>query len=233
MTSMKRVLLTTITMFAFGAAMPSAIAADLPRRPVTKAPVVAPLPHYNWTGFYVGINGGGGFGRSSFNSPNATTGNFNVSGGLVGGTIGYNYQMGQTVFGIEGDMDWAHIKGSHACAVTFVCQTQSHWLGTVRGRVGYAYDRFLPYVTGGLAVGDIKADTVGFGTASNTTKTGWTLGAGVETQITGAWSAKVEYDHVDLGTTTCGVNCIPATAMQPTRVKLNENLFRLGVNYRF
>ena len=120
-----------------------------------KAPAyIAPI--YNWTGFYVGINGGGGWGGSEFSAP-FSTGSFDTSGGLVGGTIGYNWQMNQFVFGLEGDIDWSNIRGSAACAGT-TCEARNDWLSTVRGRFGYAFDRFMPYVTGGAAFGNIKTD---------------------------------------------------------------------------
>ena len=117
----------------------------------------------------------------------------------MGGTLGYNWQMGQAVFGLEGDVDWSNIRGSAACGggVT-VCETRNDWLGTFRGRVGYAFDRFLPYVTGGLAVGDIKTSIAGLG-STNDTKAGWTVGGGIEAAIAGPWTAKVEYLYVDLG----------------------------------
>ena len=163
-----------------------------------KAPAYFEAP-YNWTGFYVGINGGGGWGRSTWSNPAGTAGRSITSGGLVGGTLGYNYQIGQTVFGLEGDVDWSNIRGSRdgLCAGT-TCETRNDWLGTARGRIGYAFDRFMPYITGGAAFGDIKATPAGFGTTT-TTKTGWTVGGGVEFAIAGPWTAKVEYLYVDLG----------------------------------
>ena len=131
------------------------------------------MPVYNWTGFYIGINGGGGFGRSQWDS----TGSFNTSGGLVGGTVGYNYQFGQGVVGLEGDIDWANINGTTNTSAPLGCKTSDHWLSTVRGRLGYAADRFMPFVTGGAAFGDIRASTPGFAGAS-TTNAGWTVGGG-------------------------------------------------------
>src|SRR4051794_26134928 len=102
--SMKRTILATIGMLVLAA---TANAADLPRR-YDPVPQRAPafMPVYNWTGFYVGINGGGGWGSSRWDS----TDRFDLSGGMVGGTVGYNWQNGQWVFGLEGDMDWANIK---------------------------------------------------------------------------------------------------------------------------
>ena len=93
---------------SLGLAAP-ANAAERPRRYEQRAPAYSAV--YNWTGFYLGINGGGGFGRSSFDGPAAPTGNFNTSGGLVGVTAGYNWQVNQAVFGIETDIDWTSIRG--------------------------------------------------------------------------------------------------------------------------
>ncbi len=219
---MKKLLLAGAAIIALGSA--SASAADIQRRQMpAKAPAYLPPPPYNWTGFYVGINGGGGWGRSDFSAP-FSTGSFNTSGGLVGGTLGYNWQMGQAVFGLEGDVDWSNIRGSAACGggVT-VCETRNDWLGTFRGRVGYAFDRFLPYVTGGLAVGDIKTSIAGLG-STNDTKAGWTVGGGIEAAIAGPWTAKVEYLYVDLGR---GGSILGSDA------KFTTNIVRAGLNYRF
>jgi outer membrane immunogenic protein len=206
----------------------TAAAADLSTRPVApyyKAPVYAPVA-YNWSGFYLGINGGGGWGSSSWDS----TGGFGTSGGLVGGTVGYNYQMGQAVIGLEGDIDWADINGtvtSGACPTG--CQTSDSWLSTVRGRLGYAADRFLPYVTGGAAFGDIRASNPGF-PGGSATNTGWTVGGGIEFAAAGHWTAKAEYLYVDLGNFTCGIACngVPGDA-----VSFRSNILRGGLNYRF
>ena len=158
-------------------------------------------PIYNWTGAYIGINGGGGWGRSDYSAP-FPTGSFNTSGGLVGGTLGYNWQMGQLVFGVEGDIDWSNIRGSTPCAGT-TCETRNDWLGTARGRLGYAFGRFLPYVTGGAAFGNVKTNIAGIGSASDT-KAGWTLGGGLEYGLAGPWSIKAEYLYVDLGHNSVG-----------------------------
>jgi outer membrane immunogenic protein len=217
---MKKFLLAGAGLLAFG--LVSASAADLPRHQAmpAKAPVYVPPP-YNWTGFYVGINGGGGFGRSEYSSPLSTS--FDTSGGLVGGTIGYNYQMGQVVLGVEGDGDWSGIRGSATCGVT-TCDTHNHWLATARGRLGYAIDRFMPYVTGGAAFGDIKTSIAGIGDAT-TTRTGWTAGGGLEAAIAGPWTAKIEYLHVDLGNAD--------TALPGTSANFRSEIVRAGVNYRF
>ena len=223
---MKRVLLACVGVLSGVLALGGvAAAADLPVAPAPyyKSPVYAPA--YNWSGFYLGINGGGGFGRSTW----TTTGSFDTSGGLFGGTIGYNYQMNQAVLGVEGDIDWANINGSTSagCPVAS-CTTGDNWLGTVRGRLGYAADRFMPYITGGVAFGDIKASGPGL-TGTDTTNAGWTLGGGIEFAIAGHWTAKAEYLYVNLGSVSCG----PACGAAVQNVNWRANLGRLGLNYRF
>ena len=219
---MKKLLLAGVALIALDVA--SASAADIQRRQAmpTKAPLYV-APPYNWTGFYVGINGGAGWGRSDFSVPFAT-GSYKTSGGLVGGTLGYNWQIGQAVFGLEGDIDWSNIRGSAICGAGLTnCETKNDWLGTARGRLGYAFDRFMPYITGGLAVGEIKSSVVGVGSAHDT-KTGWTLGGGVEAAIAGPWTAKLEYLYVDLGR---------SDAVLGSSTKFNTNIVRAGLNYRF
>jgi outer membrane immunogenic protein len=206
----------------------AANAADLPR-PVP-APMVTKAPPYieqtfNWTGFYVGVNGGGGWGHSRTD----LSGGFSTSGGVAGGTIGYNAQYGNWVFGFEGDIDWSDVSGSTSAAGCPGCSVQNNWLSTARGRVGYAFGRWLPYVTGGLAVGDVQASAPGFPGATNT-QVGWAAGAGVEYALSNNWSAKLEYLHVDLGRFDCGAACgAPGT----DNVSFHDNLVRGGINFRF
>jgi outer membrane immunogenic protein len=222
---MKRVFLAFVALAALGGA---AAAADLPppaAQNYYKAP--AYLPPFSWTGFYLGINGGGGWGNSHWDSP--PTGSFDLSGGLVGGTLGYNYQFGQAVAGLEGDIDWADINGTTSNACPVGCKTNDNWLGTFRGRLGIAADRFLPYVTGGLAFGDIQASTPSFAGATST-QAGWTLGGGIEMSLVGNWSAKAEYLYVDLGKFNCGTSC---SLLTTDNVSFHTNLLRAGVNYRF
>ena len=225
---MKRFVLASVVALAAVSTLTAANAADLGRRNAmpTKAPLyVAP---YNWTGLYAGINGGGGWGTSKWSAATGSN-SFDGSGGVVGGTLGYNWQMNQIVFGLEGDIDWSNIRGSgSAVPCTTSCETRNDWLGTVRGRVGYAFDRVLPYVTGGLAVGDIKANPAGFGGESET-KAGWTLGGGVEFAIAGPWTAKVEYLYADLGKTTCPAGSCALS----TDVDFHASIVRGGINYRF
>ena len=224
---MRRILISTTSLLALSAA--SAFAADIPRpAPVYKAPAyVAPM--YNWSGAYIGINGGYAWGNSSWDG--LFGGSAKVSGGLVGATLGYNWQMAGSplVLGIEGDIDWTNIRGSFTNAVCVGgCQTQNNWLGTVRARAGYAIDRFMPYVTGGLAVGDIQVNPPVLG-GTNATKAGWTAGAGVEAMIAPNWTAKLEYLYVDLGSTGCGVGACGL----PTNVNFHTNIVRAGLNFKF
>ena len=136
-----------------------AMAADLSVAPLYKAPP-APTPAYDWSGFYAGVNGGGGWGHSWWNT-NAT--GLPLSGGQAGGTAGYNWQLNNVVLGVEGDIDWSGLSGSATTpGCPGGCSTSESWLSTVRGRVGYSFGRVMPYVTGGLAVGDIRAATPGF-----------------------------------------------------------------------
>lgn len=219
---MKRFVLAGLGLIALASA---AAGADLPPAAGNyyKAPAFVPPP-YTWTGFYVGVNGGGGLGRSTWD----TAGGYNMTGGVVGGTAGYNYQYGYAVFGVEGDIDWSGIRGSTTTAgCPAGCTTSDSWLSTVRGRVGYAAGRFMPYITGGGAFGNINASTPGGG--GGTTNAGWTLGAGLEFAIAGNWTAKAEYLFVDLGRFNCGIGCGAAT----DNVSFNTNLIRAGVNYRF
>lgn len=216
---MRKLLLAGVALIALGTI--SASAADIPRGPA-KAPAYVPPPLYNWTGFYVGINGGGGWGRSDFSAPFAS-GSFDTSGGLVGGTIGYNWQTGQMVFGLEGDIGWSNIRGSGFCGGVTTCEIRNNWIATARGRLGYAFDRFMPYVTGGLAVGDIETNVVGFGSARDT-KAGWTVGGGLEAAISGPLTAKIEYLYVDLGR---------SDSIFGSNAKFHANIVRAGLNYRF
>lgn len=222
---MKRGLAAGLVLAVMTAAQ-SAGAADLSLAPLYKAPPAEVAQAYNWTGFYLGANGGGGWGHSYW-STNAT--GFGLSGGQVGGTIGYNRQLGNVVFGLEGDIDWSGFDGNTtAGGCAGGCSTSDSWLSTVRGRIGYSFDRVMPYVAGGLAAGDIRAAGGGFG-SGGATNAGWTLGGGVEVALPGNWSAKAEYLRVDLG----NFGCTACGAAPPNNVSLQENVFRAGVNYHF
>jgi outer membrane immunogenic protein len=214
----------------------SAMAADLsPRLPVyTKAPAI--VPRYNWTGAYIGINGGGGWGTSRFDFSRlgTTTGDFSTSGGLIGGTIGFNWQTSNLVFGVEGDGDWAKIQGSSACPVaTFTCATSDSWLATTRARLGIADNAWLLYLTGGAAFGDVQMNVTGptAFAGQSVNRAGWTVGGGVEYGFAPGWSLKAEYLHIDLGTAGCGIPNCSATSV--ANVPFRAEIVRAGLNYRF
>ena len=222
---MKRSLIAGLGLLALAAATPGS-AADLPRGGMPyKAP--AYVAAYNWTGFYLGINGGGAFGSSDWDGFLLNT---RPTGGMIGVTAGYNWQGAGSpfVFGLEGDIDWAFINDSVTCGVAATCETRNNWFGTVRGRIGYSFDRIMPYVTGGLAIGDIEANRTLFAGAS-ATNAGWTIGAGIEGAIVGNWTAKVEYLYADLGS----INCNVFACGLANNVDLQLNVVRGGINYRF
>jgi outer membrane immunogenic protein len=253
---MKRLFITAMLSIA---AVGTALAADLPQPmpapqvPAAYIPTVAPV--YNWGGIYLGINGGYGFGQSQWTDPANTAGSsgyFSANGGLVGGTVGANFQTDAFVFGIEGDIDWQSVSGvgnnpfcsnisttSGGAASGLGCQTQSDWLGTIRARVGYAADRVLFYGTAGGAFGGVQTSLDGLSTQS-TTKFGWTAGAGVEWALADNWTARVEYLYVDLGNSTCNTSAscgfevgAPPTAPTNNSVSFTENIVRAGVDFKF
>jgi outer membrane immunogenic protein len=235
---MKRMLIVGALALIAGGQMFAAgrlFAADLPYpRPVPQAPVayLPPPPAYSWTGFYIGINGGGGFGNSNFLDPVlGNSGSFNISGGLIGATVGANYQIGQFVLGIEGDGDWQNFDGTTAngsCAGVG-CESKSNWLATARGRAGYAWDRVLFYGTGGAAFANVQAGA-GALPFQSSTQTGWTAGLGVEYAFAPNLTAKVEYLYVGLPNAPCGLGSCGSTT---TTVSLNESVIRGGVNFKF
>lgn len=209
----------------------AAQAADMPiKAPFYKGAPRSVVSYYNWTGFYAGVNGGYGFGTSDWSVLPGT--NIKPKGGMFGGTLGYNWQSGAIVYGLEGDFDWSGVKGSVDCAGPLVqCETSNTWLATFRGRVGYAFDRWMPYLTGGGAYGKVKATVsapiVGFAASSSSNQLGWTVGAGLEYAFLGNWTAKLEYLYVDLGSFDAGV--APAV----NNVSFKENIVRAGLNYKF
>lgn len=214
----------------------SAHAADLPRPPPPPpvAPVIYAPPVYNWTGIYVGGNLGGGFANSSWSDPfTGGTNTFSKNGFIGGGQIGGNVQFNWLVLGLEGDFDWAGLKGSGTDSALNSINTQTQWTSTVTGRVGVAFDRLLIYGKGGVAFADDKSmlNTLG-GASLNTTltRTGWTAGAGLEYAFYGNWSAKAEYDYLGFGSQTLNFPTVPTYA---TNASLNVQEIKAGINYKF
>ena len=187
---------------------------------------------YNWTGAYVGINGGAAWGRPDWTSvPDLSSGIYNLSGALVGGTLGYNLQTdGPFVWGVEADLAWSGVRGTVpplSCIPS--CEMRSDWLATARLRFGYAFDTIMPYVTAGAAISRLVASTAGapLGT-DRANNLGWTLGLGVEFVIWGPWTAKAEYLYADFNGFTCNVAC----GGGPISINARENIVRAGLNYR-
>jgi outer membrane immunogenic protein len=157
----------------------------------------------NWSGFYGGVNGGGAW--SDFSDQLAypgTIGGVSPSGGFGGGQIGYNWQNGYFVFGIETDIQGAGISDKTTDSFGDTVKSSLDYFGTVRGRFGYAFGSSLVYFTGGFAYGGIKNEANFPGISNyvrNTTATGYVVGGGWEYKFSPAWSAKLEYQYVDLG----------------------------------
>ncbi len=200
----KTLLLAAASLVAISAAAP-AVAADLAARPYTKAPaMVAAI--YDWSGFYIGINGGGASAHSSWDLVGfGPEGSHDATGGTIGGQVGYRWQSGQFVFGLEGQGNWADFSGDNISAITgFRNRTKIDSFGLITGQVGYAWNNVLAYVKGGAAVVGNKYDVFSVATGANldtasATRWGGTIGAGLEVGFAPNWSVGVEYNHIFLG----------------------------------
>jgi outer membrane immunogenic protein len=252
---MKRVLLTAAALLVAGS---SAFAADLTVRPMAvKAPPVVTAIPFSWTGCYIGVEGGYQWGRSEqvarsgYDAGRTLTGGYDLSGGMAGGTVGCNYQFSNNiVVGIENDYSWTDKKGSAYDLKPFntkaLSSTNEKWIDTLRGRVGYAFDRFMVYGTGGVAFAgtDVTVATPGFGIVTDSqSRTGWVAGVGGEwaayTGPMGALTVKLEYLHADFGTSryvntpvTFKEGCNIQTIVSRD-VKLSDDMVRVGVNWKF
>jgi outer membrane immunogenic protein len=238
---MSKVILAVIAALGLGFAQ-AASAADLPMKAPPPAPVVAP----NWTGFYLGVNGGWGDGNTRHTDQFfITTPDFNQSGGLVGGTYGINGQFGKFVIGYEGDFDWANINGNYTNAVLCsvnggnTCFTNLESFSTARLRAGFDVNGWLLYGTAGYGWGRVNAGqtpcgiTVFGGSSCNATwRNGWVGGAGIEKMIYKGWSVKVEYLRYNFGFAN---NYQPAIIFGGNRVAVREegDIVRVGLNYNF
>jgi outer membrane immunogenic protein len=276
---MKRIL---IGIAAIASLTTGALAADLAPRPYTKAPPPV-IAVYDWTGFYLGLNGGYSWGNSSNTYTTglpAFTTSQNMNGWVFGGQAGYNWQFNRSwVFGLEGDIDATGQRGTTALgpitAVTVFVpppgaaalptvtttvtssatfQESLSWLATARARLGVLpSDRVLLYVTGGLAVGEVKStSTAGITTttalsfgvppgptaaaflaSSTSDRVGWTVGAGIEGALGNNWTAKLEYLYVDLGTINNAFAGLGGFAPLTISSRVTDNIVRAGVNYKF
>jgi outer membrane immunogenic protein len=238
---MRRCSPANAALFVFLAVGP-AFAADLS---AYRAPLVPPI--YSWTGCYIGGEGGGAWGTSNHTAESGIgagrtiTGDFSTAGGLAGGTIGCNYQFGSWVFGAEDDMSWINTKGSTPDLAPFnvnaVSTTQQDWLDTLRGRFGLAWGRTLIYATGGAAFtgAEVSACPLIGCVGQYKTVTGWTVGAGLEYAFLSGWSAKLEYLYADFGSPQF-INPPVQLGMGTVvtrNARLDDNVVRVGLNYRF
>jgi outer membrane immunogenic protein len=176
------------------------------------------------------VNGGYGFGATKWSPPGGASTSVSANGGVVGGTLGVNFQTGAFVFGVEGDFDYSGINSSTVaaiCGTTGNCQTGNTWLSTIRGRFGFAADRVLFYGTAGGVFGNEQITNAGI--TDTKTQVGWTAGVGVEAAFADNWTAKIEYLYANLGNGTCTAAC----GGVPISVGLTDSLIRGGVNYKF
>jgi len=223
----------------------SAFAADLPARTYTKAPpIVAPM--YDWSGFYIGLNGGGGSSHKCWDlvglpglgafSP-ISEGCHNATGGTVGGQIGYRWQASNWVFGLEAQGNWANFSGSNV-NILLLDKSKIDAFGLFTGQVGYAWNNALLYVKGGAAVTSDKYNTTFIATGlinSSFSETRWggVIGAGIEFGFAPNWSVGVEYDHMFMGTRDAAFNTPAGVYSSTSRISQDADLGTVRVNYRW
>lgn len=236
-------MIRNLAVYLAGAALVVTATASTAADLTYKAPPPSQLA--SWNGAYGGVSAGYGSGHSDQTDngvvvpagPIAGDGHYGVNGGFAGLTLGYNWQSGAVVFGLEGDYSFANIYGSSAvCGVpalfAHLCSTQLDAFGTLRGRVGYAMGAngwVLPYVTAGAAVGHLRGFDALIGAEGGAFRPGWTAGVGIEAKVAPNWSVKLEYLHIDFGAAPV-FEVIPGT---PETVSFRADLVRAGVNYAF
>jgi outer membrane immunogenic protein len=239
---MRKLWLGIIGLAVFGIA-DRAPAADM----AVKARPPAPLPViYDWTGFYIGGNGGWGQAHNCWDFLTVVgaviaDGCRNISGGLLGGQVGYRWQTGQFVFGVEGQGDWADLRGTRVSLINpaFSERTKVDGLGLFTGQVGYAWNAALLYVKGGVAVTGTNYNilsTLGNVSFANASATRWggTIGAGFEYGFAPNWSVGVEYDHLFMGHANNSFSVVnPIVAGALNRINQDIDMVTLRVNYRF
>ena len=243
---MKKFLLGTVGLLALGMAAP-ATAADLAARPYTKAPPPMVSPIYDWTGFYIGGNGGWGSSHSCWDTVDPF--GINVrdicrsrSGGVVGGQIGYRWQASQWVFGLEAQGDWADLSNQRISFLNplLSTRTSTDGIGLFTGQIGYAWNAALFYVKGGAAVTSNRFSILttlnNFELASaSATRWGGTVGVGFEYGFSPNWTFGVEYDHLFMGdanNTFTGLNTVDARFIN-SRIGQDVDLVTLRLNYKF
>lgn len=237
---MKRSLLAAIALVAMSVAAP---AADLPV--YTKTPVLMPAL-YDWSGFYLGLNGGWGTENRCWDSISASgaivasDGCRNTSGGFAGGQMGYRFQTGPWVWGLDLQGDWADLKGSSASIVNpgFVNRSRMDAFGLFTGQIGYAFNTALLYFKGGAAVisdrNDIVSNGTVFATAPGDNRWGGAVGLGAEFTFAPNWSAAVEWDHFFIpNNNTTFTTVATGTLFSSDRVHGDADMVSVRVNYRW
>jgi outer membrane immunogenic protein len=201
----------------------SAFAADMPTK--ASQPLLNPAPVMTWTGFYVGLNAGYGWANTSVTG---AAGSSNLNGFVGGGQIGYNWQVGALVLGLEADLQGTGQTNS-ATALGITVEQKLPWFATARGRLGYSFGPWMLYATGGAAWVNYKLSATSLGTtvSDNATKAAWTIGGGMEWMFMPSWSIKAEYLYLDTGTTTVTLFGVPISG------RAKDSVARLGVNYHF
>jgi outer membrane immunogenic protein len=238
---MKKFLLGAIALVAFAA---PAAAADMAVK-AAPAPYVAPI--YNWTGLYIGGNGGWGASHSCWNFIDAVGTVFSEgcrdrSGGVIGGQLGYRWQSANWVFGVEAQGDWADLSNTRLSLINpaFSTRTQTDGIGLFTGQIGYAWNASLFYLKGGAAVTSNRFSiltTLGGVDVFSASATRWggTVGVGWEYGFAPNWSAGIEYNHLFMGNANNSfsvVNPIVAGALN-NRISQDVDMVTLRVNYRF
>jgi len=229
---MKKLLLTTTALVVLAS---PALAADLAARPYTKAPPPVMAAIYDWSGFYIGVNGGGGWTHNTWDLVGGgREGSHDSSGGTVGGQVGYRWQMGQIVFGLEAQGNWADFSGDNVSALFGTRnRTKTDALGLFTGQVGYAWNNVLLYAKGGAAVTSNKYTITNAATgallgSNNDTRWGGVVGAGLEYGFAPNWSLGVEYDHLFMDRHTVSFGAFGSDS-----IKQDVDLFTARLNYRF
>jgi outer membrane immunogenic protein len=212
--------------------------------------VYAPAAH-DWTGFYLGVNGGFGTGTSDWTGDyisggvvaGSQDGSFDMSGGMVGVQAGANMQMGNFVLGIEGDVDWANISGEGdaidpANATPSVPSASLDWLASLRGRAGFAIDNVLLYGTAGVAwgggeLGITNLDGAGDDVTADISASGWTAGIGAEMAVTDNMSIKAEYLYTALSMDEVSFDDVPPADSLAVNSDLNFSTVKVGLNWSF
>ncbi len=238
---MKRMLLGAVALLAMGATG-SAVAADLPARAYTKAPDLVPLA-YDWSGVFVGVNGGWGTASRCFDSTGPTVigpdGCHNATGGFAGAQAGYRWQTGSWVWGFEAQGDWADLRGSNISLITGnTNRSRIDAFGLFTGQVGYAWNTALLYFKAGGAViadrNDIFSGAAVLATSAGDNRWGGTVGAGIEFSFAPNWSAALEYNHLFIANAnTAFTNPIGGTLISSDRIRGDADLVSVHVNYRW